>query len=137
MPGLHAPADVRLRRNVVVDDHGCWLWQGYKLPNGYGWFDRAYAHRAAYELLVGPIPEGLVIDHLCRNRACVNPDHLEAVTQRTNVLRGTGHSAVNANKTHCIHGHEYTPDNTVIDNGCRRCRTCRNESARRRRHAKG
>lgn len=74
---------------------GCWHWTAALMPNGYGYFRvstprrrMVYAHRAAYELLVGPIPDGMVIDHLCRNKSCVNPEHLEVVTQGENVRRG-------------------------------------------------
>lgn len=83
----------------VEKSSGCWAWTGHKNRNGYGWTlgpkgKGESAHRIAYELLVGPIPEGLQIDHLCRNRACVNPDHLEPVTQRVNWQRGNAPSAI-------------------------------------------
>ena len=107
----------------------CWPWPGYVNSHGYGyarWRGGAVrAHRVAYEAVIGPIPEGLVLDHLCRNRACVNPYHLEPVDDRTNNLRGFSPPAMNARKTHCSRGHEFTPENTYRwPNGKRRCRTC-------------
>ncbi len=90
---------------------GCWVWTGANNGAGYGQIridDRnRYAHRVAYELEVGPIPESLFIDHLCRNRGCVNPAHLEPVTNAENILRGTAPTAVNARKKACPKGHPY------------------------------
>jgi hypothetical protein len=94
-------------------------------------------HRFAWELLRGPIPEGLQIDHLCRNPPCCNPAHMEVVTGRVNLLRSTGVSAINAAKTHCDNEHEFTPENTQIarrgakgrspeSRVCRRCRSLAN-----------
>jgi len=105
---------------------GCWEWQAHKVTAGYGGFrigvnKHALAHRLAYELLVGPIPNGLVTDHLCRNRACVRPDHLEPVTNLENIKRGA-----RAQMTHCNRGHEFTPENTYNHpKGSRICRQCR------------
>jgi len=93
-----------LDRYKVVPD-GCWLWQGPLSPNGYGRTSKWYAHRAMYEILMGPIPPRLVIDHLCRVRRCVNPDHMEVVTRGENVLRGETVSARAARQTHCKRGH--------------------------------
>jgi hypothetical protein len=91
----------------------------------------------AYELAIGPIPEGLTIDHLCRNRGCVNPAHLEAVTNRTNLLRGDGIAALNARKTHCKRGHEFTPENTYVwREGTRACRACHTAQEQARRQKK-
>ncbi|MFJ2662519.1 HNH endonuclease signature motif containing protein [Arthrobacter koreensis] len=81
-------------------------------------------HRVAYELFSGPIPNGLVLDHLCRNRGCFNPNHLEPVTRAVNNLRGVGFMAAHARKTHCPKGHPYDEKNTQIKNGARRCRAC-------------
>ncbi len=112
---------------------GCWLWMKYVHPNGYGmcFYNKRgdVAHRVAYRLWVGEIPKGLTIDHKCRVTSCVNPDHLEAVTQRVNTHRGTGPVAVNAAKTHCKRGHELSGDNLDVLKGkygpYRRCRKCR------------
>ena len=117
----------------------CWRWLGRRQPNGYAKFKDLYAHRVAYELVCGPIPEGMQLDHLCRKRDCVNPGHLEPVTQRENILRGIGIPAVNAKKTFCVHGHPYTPENTFYWRGKNRrfwgrhCRICYNitEASRR------
>lgn len=121
---------------------GCWVWGGSKKKGtwAYGYFaphrKPSKAHRWAYEWFVGPIPEGKVIDHLCRNPSCVNPFHLEPVSVRTNTLRGRGPSAVHAVKTHCLRGHEFTPENTYykLHDGARMCRECmRLSDAKRRR----
>jgi hypothetical protein len=107
---------------ILVSD-GCWEWTGGKWNNGYGYLSVSTdtvknrlvcAHRVSYEFLVGPIDEGLHLDHLCRNPGCVNPQHLEPVTRKVNILRGTSPFAENARKTHCPHGHEYDEANTLI-----------------------
>lgn len=108
----------------------CWLWVGnINSQTGYGRLGmdgkNHVAHRVAYELAKGPIPEGLVIDHLCRVRHCVNPDHLEPVTIRENTLRGIGIPAVKARADRCHRGHLYDAENTIIQRGNRLCRTCR------------
>ena len=112
------------------DPMGCWIWKDSKSRAGYAQFftqgRRPVAHRVSYELFVGPIPEGLDLDHLCRNTSCVRPTHLEPVTRRENLVRGTGFIAVNAQKSHCLNGHEFSPENTEIVRGSeRRCITCR------------
>jgi len=118
----------------------CWMWTAYKSKSGYGNFTPVHGglpqrvHRFAYELLIGPIPEGLTLDHLCRVRHCVNPSHLEPISIKGNVLRGTGISANNARKTHCSRGHVFDFLNTHIDRrGNRNCRHCANDNAKRRR----
>ncbi len=115
------------------DPTACWIWCGWTNPKGYGKTSNSgLAHRVSYELFREPIPEGLEIDHLCRIRNCVNPDHLEVVTHRTNVIRGTMidvNSAKQRAKTHCPKGHPYSEENTYISgaNKSRHCRTCRRE----------
>lgn len=113
-----------------VDRSGvCWVWTGTLTPDGYGQFTLArkhyHAHRLAYELLVGPIPTGYQIDHICRNPPCVNPDHLEAVPPKENNLRGLSPAALNSVKTECKYGHPLYGTNLVIFSGTRQCRECR------------
>lgn len=121
----------------VEKSGGCWEWTGPANRDGYG-LHRVYrrqfemAHRTAYREIVGPIADGLEIDHLCRNRLCVRPDHLEPVTRRENVLRSAGVTAINARKTHCKRDHEFTPENTYRHkDGRRECWTCKRENRRR------
>lgn len=108
----------------------CLTWTARK-EFGYGRFfwegKTRRAHRVAYEVPVGPIPDGLQPDHLCRNRACVNVEHLELVTSQENTRRGVSLAAQRAQRTHCPAGHEYTPENTYVQptSGQRRCRTCK------------
>ena len=112
-----------------VDKSGeCWLWTG-AIVGGYGQFwdqgKHHYAYRFLWQQLNGPVPAGLQLDHLCRVRACVNPDHLEPVTPRENNMRGESFAAVNARKTHCPRGHEFAGDNLrLMPSGSRWCRTC-------------
>jgi hypothetical protein len=109
---------------------GCWLWTGASNGIGYGRINVAgrnvYAHRLAFETSNGPIAAGLVLDHrVCQTPSCCNPLHLEAVTQRTNVLRGSSPAARGARATTCPHGHPYNKENTYSSpSGDRRCRAC-------------
>lgn len=129
MANRYRPSDPLVRFwAAVTKTPTCWLWTA-STRKGYGGF-RAFgrivqSHRFAYEHFRGPIPPGLTVDHLCRVKRCVNPDHLEVVTNRVNVLRGIGRSATNARKTQCKYGHAFTRENTWRDaRGKRQCRTC-------------
>lgn len=127
--------------HVRVSEAGCWEWQGYLDSNGYGHFGKNFAHRLYYELFTDEaIPAGMHVDHLCRNRKCVNPEHLEPVSPRENILRGVGAGARNARKTHCNRGHEFTEENTRLmsrKNGevARQCKAC-NRAKQRATYAK-
>lgn len=134
-PTLHTAIPQRVWDNVVIDaNSGCWVWTASLNASGYGqtMVDRKMArvHRLVYEDMAGPIPDGLVLDHLCRNRSCCNPHHLEPVTQRVNAVeRGFGACGENSRKTHCVHGHEFTPENTRVSINRygfeeRQCRAC-------------
>lgn len=154
-PHVFASIEDRIRSRVIVDPRtGCWIWQRALAGHGYGQIrigqTAHYAHRIAYEHFVGPIPEGMTLDHLCHtndpecpggddcpHRRCCNPEHLEVVTRGENVLRGVGFAAVNARKTHCPSGHEYTLENTALSpEGWRSCRVCSRVNQRRRKAAR-
>lgn len=124
-------------------DSGCWEWQGGRLPQGYGQFSwrgvGKSAHLWSWLVSVGPIPEGLELDHLCRNRGCINPDHLEPVTHAENVRRGKPCKGADHHygaRTHCPKGHPYAGENLRIYSGHRQCRICNRERARAWREAK-
>ena len=132
--GDRKPDVERFTPKITVLVNGCWAWTAKKTPNGYGQFTvgyRAestqklvYAHRWVYEQVYGSIPLDYEIDHLCRNRLCVNPYHLEAVTHSVNVLRGDM-PKIRRNRTHCPHGHPYIDGNIYwTKNGDRTCATC-------------
>jgi len=120
----------------TISDTGCWVWSGCLQKDGYGSCNRrmgqSLAHRAFYVFFCGAIPEGKEIDHTCRNRACVNPDHMEPVTHQENVARSVHvpDRHRNGKKTHCKRGHAFDAVNTVLekegDRQRRKCRTCRN-----------
>lgn len=126
---------------------GCWEWQSTINETGYGLychheFGSLLAHRLALHVAGKPVPADMTVDHLCRNRRCVNPAHLEIVDRATNSLRGNGYFALNARKTHCVNGHEYTPENTGHKKSktkvgvARYCLTCsRNRNRNRARRA--
>jgi hypothetical protein len=128
----------KLLSKVTVLPNGCWIYNGYTDSNGYAEWrpyplaKNDYVHRSSYEVFKGPIPDGLEPDHTCKRRNCANPDHLEAVTRRVNVLRSDNPAGLNARKTHCKRGHEFTPENTYPNGrdkkgrGCIACRDMRN-----------
>lgn len=132
----------RFYSKAQPSDGGCWLWTGTITTDGYAMFGvkrrNRLAHRLAYEQMIGPVPEGLVLDHLCRVRNCVNPAHLDPVVQQVNVARGVGLAALTRRVGVCQRGHEMSGDNVVVipsDPGRRRCRKCQRIRDRRRRAA--
>jgi HNH endonuclease len=138
-----AKKDIRSLREKFFDKvqktDNCWNWIG-PIQNGYGRFRISQrptkmksAHRFSYEAHIGPIPSGLTIDHLCRNRSCVNPSHMEVVSIKENVLRGESISAINSRKLKCIKGHAFSKENTSICMGRRVCKSCRRIYMRNRR----
>jgi hypothetical protein len=133
---LGLPSSLGKHVKRIAIDGTCWIWTGVKSTRGYGRTfvgHKAFqAHRVIYEILIGPIPSGLTLDHLCRNRACVNPSHLEPVTDRENRMRGISPPALAARKTHCKYGHEFSPENTRPGwDGRRICRICSRAGALR------
>lgn len=145
----HQESEFTMRSNPTIEERfwakvdrteGCWLWTAWKSYAGYGLFKldgkQVKAHRFAYELLVGPIPDGLQLDHLCRIRNCVYPTHLEPVTCRENVLRGEGIAASKSRQTHCIHGHPFDEENTYQRTGRRNCRECQRAIERKKQGAR-
>lgn len=129
----HNPTWEQIRNRIDEDvdkTNGCWEWLGLKYSNGYGRFNGTSSHRLSYESHIGPIFKGMDIDHLCRNRACCNPDHLEPVTRQENLRRGVGielQKAKAAKRKICSNGHAMAPENTYIrpSDGSRQCKTCR------------
>src|ERR1700676_2807870 len=126
---VRSPLSERLMSKVTKTD-SCWLFNGHLNDRGYGRIRRnagrlEFVQRVAYEIFVGIIPDGFTIDHLCRQRNCVNPSHLEAVPHKENVLRGFGPMALNARKTHCKRGHALIPENLCDRSDRRECKLCR------------
>lgn len=132
------PAIDRFWVKVTVTPGGCWRWTASGTPAGYGVFywdgRQGYAHRFSHEHFIGPIPAGFDVDHLCRNRRCVNPAHLQAVTRLVNLHRGMTIPAANAAKDRCPGGHRYDAKNTYFrSDGSRVCRACGADRARAKR----
>jgi len=124
----------RFHSKYKPTEDGCHAWLGAIDRHGYGKFHamkNVRAHRFAWFIANGPIPSDMVIDHICRNRKCVNVGHLRLLSNKENILIGVGWGAINANKTHCMRGHEFTSSNTIrTKRGGRRCRECKNAARR-------
>lgn len=133
---IATPPAERFAKRWIEDADGCWIWQGSGNQGGYGQFfdGRSWvAHRWAYEHYVEPLPKGLQLDHLCRNRRCVNPDHLEPVTQHENILRGESPNIVAHNTGLCRRGH---PFDGFHPRGFQTCSVCTAERYSRRNEAR-
>lgn len=119
----------------------CWLWITIPSKGGYGRFKAqgiiGYAHVIACRMFVGPIPEELSCDHLCKRQICANPAHIEFVPLRVNILRGSGPAAINAERTHCINGHEFTPESMQRCKAGRSCRICSRARDNQKRRTEG
>ena len=143
MPAKPKPLLERFSSKVLkIQGDCCWNWKGEKTWDGYArlWSKNGHlrAARMAFENFIGAIPNGHEIDHLCVNKGCVNPLHLEAVPHRINLLRGLSPAGINAAKTHCIHGHLFSAENTYLKpNGARNCKQCLNDSNKKYRKEKG
>jgi len=126
---VHNSPIQRFLQKITINSNGCWVWTGRLDYYGYGTMKvinkTKKSHRFIYEYYHGMICPDLTIDHLCRNKACSNPIHLEQVTNRENILRGNNPAAINARRTHCIHGHKYCTQNAYTPfKGQRRCKWC-------------
>lgn len=134
MPAKKSLADTIYDLSVPEPNSGCWLWLGGLTDDGYGSCRSTTAHRISYQAFVGPIPDGLEIDHKCRVRCCVNPAHIEPVTHQINVDRRLPYTRANSFKTHCKHGHPLSGGNLVIEiwkgRPARKCRACKNARQR-------
>lgn len=129
MPRLNATLKDRIKSRSTEVPSGCWEWNLRRDRDGYGHTKVAgrslLAHRASYDAFIGPIPAGMTLDHLCRNKCCVNPDHLEPVSNKENILRSDGITAQAARQTHCRAGHAFDAENTYYPpGGGRHCRMC-------------
>lgn len=132
----HAPCSPSRPHFKVDPETGCWNWLRANSGDGHGYgaYRGTTAHRAYWELVYGPLPKTIELDHLCRNTACVNPAHLDPVPSKVNLMRSDAPAAVNARKTHCANGHEFTPENIYRPPSrpnSRMCRTCLAERDRR------
>jgi hypothetical protein len=127
------PPIERFRKYIEVAENGCWNWTGHRDTKGYGSFSlpggaghSVYAHRWSYQYFVGPVPEGMEVGHKCGNRGCVNPQHLQAMSHRENLFDSMTSARRNAEKTHCVQGHEYLEHNTIrTPEGHRACKECK------------